>query len=328
MGGELVLTLIYIQQLQSNSKNTIMALEQEGIYNDLSPILRKKLEERIDSFGRYVRYKFNLERKNPDPTNFNGAIIFPSQYNLHPVQWKIMDSDENRPDKQKSKNIGNIEKVERDEKGNLQYRYFGLRVNEIEKGIKRFDMEKDEDRNTVAWLELHPKNGNGLFFNNQNVAVFNRVDDAKAAIEERKIRSERKKAMDAAELMSDAEVVQFADGMATEEWASTQDITLLRNKIESLAETTPVLFNDLVGSDKIKMRSLIKRAIDNNIFMFNAGDCSLSWVSTQQNIVTLGFGTGDKNDIERLGEWFLTAGKKADDVTKKLKSLIEKPVLS
>src|SRR6185503_581930 len=126
MGGELVLTLIYIQQLQSNSKNTIM-LDQEGIYNDLSPKLRERLEAHINSFGRVddngnlvglVRYKFNLERKNPDPTEYNGKFIFPSQYNLHPVQWKITDKEEKRSDKQTVKNIGVIEKVERDERGN------------------------------------------------------------------------------------------------------------------------------------------------------------------------------------------------------------------
>ncbi len=301
-----------------------MALEQEGIYNDLSPELRKKLEAHINSFGRYVRYKFKLEKKNPDPTEYNGKMVFPSQYNLHPVQWKITDKEEKRPDKQTSKNIGNIEKVERDERGNLQYRYIGLRINESEKGIKIFDMEKDEDRNTVAWLELHPKNGNGLFFNNQMVSVFSRVDETKLANEQRAERSARKKALDAVENMSDKEIVDFADAMT---WDSTDEPLLLRNKVEDLAEKTPELFNDLINSQSLKYRTIVKKAIDNKILNYNPSDGSIAWTSTGQQIISLGANNSAKSDIERFADWLGESGTKGDAAYKKLKSLIEKPVL-
>lgn len=308
-----------------------MALEQEGIYNDLSTKLREKLETRINSFGRYVRYKFNLARKNPDPTNYNGLVVYPSQYNLHPVQWKITDTDETeeriKAGKQRIKNIGVIEKAERDERGNIQYRYVGLRITDIEKGVKIFDMEKEEDRTMVASLELHPKNGNGLFFNNQMVAMFSRIDETQNALNERTERTARKKAMDAAELMSDTEVIEFADAMATEEWNSTQDLLFLRNMLEKLAETTPVLFNDLVKSEKLKIRAIIKKAIDNKLLTHNPAEGSLSWVSTGQQIIALGVNASEKNDTERFAEWISESGSKGDFVYKKLKSLIEKPAM-
>lgn len=305
-------------------------LEQEGIYNDLSPKLREKLEARINSFGKLVRYKFNLARPNPDPEKYNGAVVYPSQYNLHPVQWKITDNDETeerlKAGKQKVKNIGVIEKVERDERGNLQYRYTGVRITDIERGVKIFDMEKEEDRTMVAALELQPKNGTGLFPNPQMVSMFSRIDDKKYAAEKRAERSERKKALDAVEVMSDKEIIDFADGMATDEWNSTQDMDILRNKIGEFAESTPVLFNDIVSSDKIKYKSIIKKAIDNKILNHNPSEGSLSWVSTGQQIISLGVATGDKSDIERFAEWFTDAGNKADVAFKKIKSLIEKPV--
>src|ERR1035437_1434002 len=277
-----------------------MALEQEGTYNDLSPKLREKLEQRIESFGKNVRYKFNLAHPNPDPEKYNGAIVYPSQYNLHPVQWKIIDSDEERKDKQKTKSIGVIEKVERDDRGNLQYRYIGLRITDSEKGVKFFNMEKDEDRNMVAALELHPKNGNGLFPNKEMVAMFSRVDEAKHATEKRAERSARKKALDAVEGMSDKEVKDFADAMS---WDSTEDIDLIRNKAEELAETTPDLFNDLIAAKSTAIRSVIKKAIDNRILNHTPSDGSLSWASTGQQIIALGQNTGDKNDIERFAAW-------------------------
>ncbi len=330
MGGRNA-ALPYFNQNSITTKLKFM-LEQDGMYNDISPVLREKLEARINTFGRYVRYKFKLERPNPDPTKYNGETIYPSQYNLHPVQWKITDSDETeeriKAGKQRSKNIGVIEKSERDENGNLQYRYTGLRVLAIEKGLKLFDMEKEEDKTMVAALELHPKSGNGMFPDKQMVAVFSRVDEAKAATDERTERTARKKAMDAAELMSKAEVVEFADAMATDEWNSTQEEIFLRNKIERLAETTPVLFNDLVKSEKIKVRATVQRAINNGLLNYNPSEGSLAWASTQQQIIALGMATGEKNDVERFADWMLENGSNGSAVYKKLKSLNEKPAVA
>lgn len=307
-------------------------LEQDGIYNDLSPKLREKLEARLNSFSRYVRYKFNLARPNPDPTNYNGAIIYPSQYNLHPVQWKITDADETedrlKSGKQRVKNIGVIEKSERDEKGNLQYRYIGVRVSDIEKGIKLYDMENEDDRNIVASLELHPKSGNGLFPNPQMIPMFSRIDEGKAAAEERTERTARKKAMDAAELMSENEIKEFADAMATDDWSSTQDMDLLRNKVEKLAETAPTMFNDLIKSEKIKVRAVIKKSIDNKILTYNPSEGSISWTSTSQQIIALGMALGEKNDVERFADWMLEDGTRGTAAYKKLKSLIEKPAMA
>ncbi len=300
-------------------------LEHEADYNDLSPKLRKELEDRLSSFPRHVRYKFKLERKNPDPTNYNGAVIFPALYNLDPIQWKITDKNEDRTGKQKLKNIGIITSAEPNDRGKIEYKFARIRVKDIEKGLKVYDMTKEEDKTIVAALELHPKNANGMFPNQQMVSMFSRIDETATATKDRAERSARKKAMDAAELMSDDEVKQFADGMATTEWDSTQDILLLRNQVESLAETTPTLFNDLVGSEKIKIRSTIKRAIDNKILDYNAAECSIAWASTQQSIISLGLSTGEKSDVERLADWVSESGTKGDAAYKKMKSLIEKP---
>lgn len=298
-------------------------LEQEGIYNDLSPKLRKTLEERIESFGKNVRYKFNLERKNPDPQKYNGEVIYPSLYCLHPVQWKIVDNDEDRKDKQKVKNIGVIESVEKDDRGNPQYRFKGTRIQDIRKGILHFDLTIPEDVDIVASLELHPKNGNGIFTDKQMVSVFSRIDEIQLATDKRKERSERKKALDYVEEMSDIEIIEFADSMS---WDSTLLPALLRNEAEELAEKTPKAFNDLISDKKLKIRAIIKRNIDNKTLGHNPAEGSLTWMNTGQLICSLGRGIDAKDDISRFAEWFDTAGKKADEVLKKIKSLNSKTV--
>lgn len=303
-------------------------LEQEGIYNDLSPKLREKLEALLDSFGKRVRYKFKLERRNPDPEKYNGAIIYPSQYNLDPVTFKVTDQYEDRikDGKQKVKNIGIIENVEKDDRGNNQYRFSRIRVIDTDKGIKDYDLENEDDRAKVAYLELHPKNGGGLFPNKQMVSMITRIDETKLANDKRTERSARKKAMDIAENMSDREIVDFADGMATPEWDSTQEIIFLRNKIEELAETSPIMFNEKVKSKKMEIQTTLKRAIDNHILSSNPMEGTLAWAATNQVIISLGTSMGDKNEIERYADWVLDSGDKGDKAYKKIESLLKKPV--
>lgn len=301
-------------------------LEHEGTYNDLSTELRKELETRIAGFGKFVRYRFNIGRENPEPTKYNGKMVYPSQWTLDPVQFKITDNKEDREDKQKVKSIGVIESMERDDKGNVVYRFTRIRVFGASEGKLVFNTENQDDLNCIALLELHPKSSNGMFPNKQLVPMFNRVDETQLANDQRAERTARKKAMDIAESMSDKEVIEFANGMATEEWDSTQELLFLRNKVEELAETAPLMFNDKVGSKKMEIQATLKKAVDNRILSINPAEGTLAWVSTQQTIISLGAGFGDKNDVERFADWFLDAGNRADATYKKLKSLTDKPV--
>ena len=52
-----------------------MSLENFAHYNDLSPKLRQELEDKVASFGKSVRYKFDIAKPNPDPTKYNGEIV-------------------------------------------------------------------------------------------------------------------------------------------------------------------------------------------------------------------------------------------------------------
>ena len=134
--------------------------------------------------------------------------------------------------------------------------------------------------------------------------------------------------MDVAEAMTDAEVIEFADAMATEDWNSTQDILLLRNKVEELAETHPFMFNDKVNSKKTEIQAIIKRGIDSKVLSYNPGEGSLAYSSNLQQIIALGMNVTDKTDVERFADWMMEAGKKGDDAIKKIKSLVRKEVVA
>ena len=74
-------------------------LEKVGKFNDLSPKLRSILEEKVKSFGKKVRFKFEIARQNPDPEKKNGAVIYPFLYTLDPIVFDIVDTNEDVKEK-------------------------------------------------------------------------------------------------------------------------------------------------------------------------------------------------------------------------------------
>lgn len=300
-----------------------MALMQVAHFNDFSDGLRQKLEERVRSFGKVVRYRFDIERENPDPTKYNGDKVFPATYTLDPARWAIQDNQETRQGKSKTKTVALIENVNEDGKPD---RFGKIRVYDKDKGVLTLYIEeRPEDFEKAMALELHPKNSTGLYPDKTKHQVLSRIDEQTLAKTEREQRSARKLAMDTAEKMSDAEIVEFADAML---WDSTEDVNVLRNKTEELAETEPQFFNDIIADKKTKFLSVIKKALDNKIIQYNPEDGKLSFAASGQPIVVLGKDAGI-DGWGRYAEWFMTAGDKADAVYKKLNGMLKKqPELS
>lgn len=303
-----------------------MLLNPVAHYNDLSKKLREELVNKVKSFGKSVTYRFDISKPNPDPTHYGGILtIWPTVYTLTPTVFPISDPYEERDGKSKTKNIALIEGI--DEKG-LPNRFKKIKIHGRRKGLLQLDLENEEQFNMALCLEMHPKLRDGKFKDPTKRQMFDRVDEQSAAMQERKERTDRKKAMDAAENMTLEEVQQFADAMV---WDSSENEITLRNRVEELAENSPSMFNDLISSPKLKLQGNIKRALDKKIWNLNGMECRLSWTSTGQPIVVLGLANDGSNDIQRLAEWFMTAGKQADDVMNKFlalegKKIVEEPV--
>lgn len=295
-----------------------MSLIQVAHFNNFSDELRTKLEERVRGFGKVARYRFKIENINPDPSKHDGEYIWPSVYTLDPTKFTITDPHEKGDGKSKTKTVALIDNI--NEKG-MPDRFKKVRVTEPMRGtLVLYLEERPEDFDTAMLLELHPKNENGMFPDKSKHQVFHRIDEQKVASEERKERSARKLAMDTAEKMSDAEIVDFADAML---WDSTSDILVLRNKAEELAEKEPDFFNDIISDKKTKYLSLIKKALDNKYIDYDPTDGKLSYATTGQPIVVLGANAA-QDGWGRYAEWMMTAGTKADGVIKKLEGMLKK----
>ena len=224
-------------------------LQREGVWNDLSPKLIEKLEAQINSFGKSVRFKFDIANPDPDPEKrAAGAIVYPFSYTLDPVTFQINDKYEDRADKQKMKKVGMAMNPDIEDGREVVRQFKRVRVSEKEKGIKKFMLDNVEDREMVMYLLLHPKLSGGEFMDKTKRQVITRIDEVTAAKTARDERTARSKAMNVAENMSKDEMETFAAAML---WDDTDEEIILRNKIEELAETSPVFFNDLVESKDI-----------------------------------------------------------------------------
>lgn len=291
-------------------------LRQVGHYNDFSPEFIEKLTEKVNGFGKSVRYRFDIENENPDKTYYNGKTVFPQMYTLKPSVFNIVDPYEKRTGKSKSKTVAIIKTAEMNEHGVLIPTFTKIRVGAGAKGILRLDLAKDEDIAMCMALELHPKLKNGEYADLQKHPVVSRIDEQADADNKRKERSERLKAQILAQDMTNEQVKQFVHAM---QWDSSQDIGVLRNDVEALADNDPTFFSDLVNGKNLEYLSIASKAKDMGIIEFDPAEYKFTWATNKQPIVILN-PTGEKNELQKLGDW-LQVGEKGQEVFKKLKSL-------
>lgn len=293
-----------------------MYLEETAHFNALSETLREELNEKLRGLGKYVRYKFDIGRRNPDPQGYNGDTIFPNLYTLDPAIFDIVDKNEEKG-KPRLKKIALIDGVNED---GIPNRFRKIRIKASDRGILMLNLEEgNEDWYVAMYLELHPKLEGGMFQDKNKNSVIKRVDEIKAATDAKQIRSARLKALNVAQGMSDKEVLNFADAML---WDSTEEVVVLRNKVEELADSSPEFFNDLVSSKAIQYRSVIKQALDKRVIVFEGGEGKFIWEANSQPIAIVG-PTQGKNHVEKLAEFLMTNGDKADAIFKKMKDLVK-----
>lgn len=290
-------------------------LEQVAQYNDFSAKLREELETKMKSFGKRVRFKFNISNPNPDPEKYNGAIIWPFLWTLDPAIFSIVDPYEKRDSKSKSKQVAMVER--QDEKG-VPNKFERIRVHGRYQGIMTYDLTLIEDQKRVMYILLHPKLTGGRFSDVSKQQIISLIDEKQEATVAKAKRQERKLAMAAAGNMSEAEVKEFAAAML---WDENEEMEVLRNLVEEYAEASPSLFVDLVENKSIEFKALVKRAVDQQIIAYNPSEFKFVWVENQQTITMIGQGLDGKHEVDRLAEWLMTSGKQGDSVYLKLKSL-------
>ncbi len=296
-------------------------LQKHLHFNDFSDELRKEFEEKAKSLGKKVRFKFNISKPNPDPQKYNGETVWPGMYTLNPRTFRITDEYEKRVGVSKSKEVGLVDKVDREGRPESFHR---IRVYDRERGIKEFTLvdsdgrENYEELEYVVFLLMHPKLQGGKFQDKSKASTFELIDEKANAKSGRDRRGAKAKALAVAVEMNEQKAREFADAML---WDSTEDFDVLKNKIEELAETTPEFFNDLVNGKNMEYQALVKRAMDKKVISFDPAEHKIIWASNLQTITMLAPGS-EKNEVVQFAEWLMVEGKRGEDTYKKIKGLV------
>lgn len=292
-------------------------LQKHGSFNDLSPEFREKMETKVKSLGKKVKFKFKIAKDNPDPEKYNGKIIYPNMYTLDPRTFRINDPLEKRSGVSKAKEIGLVDKVDRE---GIPESFHRIRVNYRNQGELVFEPEESyDDFEFVLYLLLHPKLENGEFQDKNKTSMFVLIDEQAEAKKRREKRAAVKKAVDIARSFDDEKVKEFAAAM---QWDG-DDVDILRDMVEDLAESDPGMFDDLTKGKSIEYQATIKRALDKGIILFDPAEYTFIYESNKQLITRLS-AIGDKNHIEKFSEWCQTGGQKAEEAYKRIKGLVSK----
>lgn len=289
-------------------------LEKVDKINDLSDGLRAYLQKEWDKLPDRIVYKFNIHHDNPDPEKYNGPILWPSVFKLPQVRFSMVDPF-SEPKRQI--HVGMVKEV--DDKG-VPNRFDKIAVKGSERGVVVLRKASFEDQNRFAYMELHPRHGGNKWRDKEQLPIFHRVDEEKEAGQKRATRAVRITAMSVAESLKDYEVKNFAAAL---NWDENEPMTLLRDKLETLAEDDAQFFTDLFNTGNLEYRYTVKRAVVNHIIAYVPTESKFIWVTNQQTIATLPFEeAAGKDEVQRMGEWMATSGKVGEEVYKKLKVLL------
>lgn len=294
-------------------------LQQIAEYNDLSPELLKKLQDKIESFGKVVKYRFDIEQENPDKTFYNGKTIFPGIYTLRPAVFNITDNDEKRAGKSKFKKIALIKSHESNGTGGYKTEFIKIRVPATARGQLRLNLETPEDIAKCMLIELHPKLSGGMFADKETRPLINRIDEVSEARQQTDERAAKRKAQNAVADMTDKDLVQFADALS---WDSTQNPIVLRNLAEELAESDAAYFNDLVADKTFEIRAIVKQALDREIISYDPVEFKFSWAGNKQVIAVVS-PSGEESEVVKLSSILHSGGTKMEEALKKITQLVK-----
>jgi hypothetical protein len=193
-------------------------------------------------------------------------------------------------------------------------------LDEQYRGILTLDMEHQPDQDAFMFLEMHPKLEGGKFRDNNEMAVFSRIDDLKEAKTALTSKQNRANAMFVATQMTAAEVKDFACAMG---WSETDELEIIRNNILEIADNDPEWFKNFLNNKSLEYRAVVKRAMDNNLIAWQPVESKFVWVSNGQTIATLDRVENNKV-LDRMSDWIVSS-KNGHEVYNKLKAMLKQP---
>lgn len=285
-------------------------LEAVKHVNNFSDQFREELNKKVESFGPKVRYRFFIE--HPDPEPGKNGVVFPGIWTLPRKTFRITD-----PYSKKMVVVGMVERL--NEKGEPE-KYRKVQLLKRSNGLLVLDLTQPEDKELCAYLELHPYH-KGSAYGEQGKGLFVRIDELKHAKETRSKRKEKTEAVYVAATMKDYEVRDFISALG---WNETEDLEVLRNRLEEFAENHHDQFTKEFNSGTLKWRATTKRALDKQLIIHHPVEDKITFANTGELIAILPRKQDDDEPVSRrLAEFLIGNGEQGEKLYKRIEALVK-----
>lgn len=175
-----------------------------------------------------------------------------------------------------------------------------------EGGYKILDGNNPKDADEYTFLMLCNENGSNENRDTNVNAVFEEVVIEKIAKEGRRERQKRYDALDYCRKMKDQEVKDFAAAM---NWNQLQDMNILRNQVEDMAEATPEEFMNRVSDGSKERKTWIKNALDQDIIYFDIAKKRYAFRADNSTIFSCTALVEPKEYVNTLSDFFVSNAK-------------------
>jgi len=241
-------------------------LKKIGTYNDFPKEFKQpKLKK-----GESAQYRLLNSVKDPV---LPGIFRFPASVKIRSVdRVKIDDSGEVH-------DIGLVTEIDK-EGGVRNVRYIIIPAQQ-DAGYFRVTEGNIRDEEMYAFLELCNANKSNPNRDESMPELFERIDEERTAVGERKKRSDKLAAMTFAANMTLLAAKEFA---AARNWDENDKEEVLRGKIEKYAETEPEAFMRSVNDKDQIIKATIKRAVDKGTIRFDAPQSKWVWAKGGETI--------------------------------------------
>jgi len=277
-------------------------MKKTKLFNNVSPEL---IESTKLKKGEKVVYRIHNIQRNPmDPTKW----ALPSVRSVPPVD-QIYDEK-----KQEYVDIAAVRSVTADGDHSFHELYFygsqgGMLV--LSGGIAAH-------QEMHSYLSLCNYNASNPNRDTTKEPLFELVDESARSEKERKNRNLKREALNAAYDLSADDVKNYIAALGQDD---TRPMEVMRNELETLADTDPKGFLDLINNKQASMKAVINRALVKGVLIFDHESSRYTWPNGEA-ILTVARTTGSEPVEELIS--FCVSGAKGEKVFQTIQSKAKK----
>lgn len=252
-------------------------MRKTELFNNVSPELVKSTKLKP---GEKVVYRIlNIQRNPMDPTKW----AIPSIKAVPPVD-QIYDEKA-----QEYVDIAAVRTV--DPKGEHSFHEIHFYGNQG--GMLVLNGGRAADQEIHSYLSLCNYNASNPNRDTTKEAIFEFVDESARSEKERKNRNLKREALNAAYDLSGDEVKNFIAALGQDD---TRPMDVLRNQLESMADSDPKAFLDLINNKQASMKAVINRAVSKGVILFDSESSRYTWPNGEAILTVARTTAGDAAD--------------------------------